>query len=170
MFGRQRVRLEDLQERVEAVEARVGELLEDLDGIDLRIQTILRGENGLASADDLTRVTSELEQLRKAVAHGIEDVERRENRIRSTVGRALKVLDEHGLDPSPGLEAEARGLQLWDEAGGGESELQPMREDVGASREALLEQLEGIPGAFGPEDLDTVMRRGERGRTASHRT
>lgn len=154
MFGR----YAELRSRLEAVEERVEGLGGLLDGIDARIKRILQGEDGLASRSELATLSSGLEELRTAVAHGIENVERRENRIRSTVGRALKVLDEHGFDPSPGLEAEARGL-FGEHEGRGEAEgVQPVREDLESSRVAL-EALEGIPGHFGAEDFQTVLRR-----------
>jgi len=55
-----------------------------------------------------------------AVAEGIQHVERAENRIKATVRRARRELEDGGVR-SPGLEAEARDL-FDDDAGGGPSE------------------------------------------------
>lgn len=151
-LGPLRDRLEDVEERLAHLEAVFGD-------IDDRIRTIIRGEDGLAASGRVAELEKRLEETRQAVAHGIEDVERRENRIRSTVGRALKVLDEHGFDPTPGLEAEARGLQLVDGDGGEDEGVRPVPEDVEASQAALRASLEGIPGEFSAEDLETVRRR-----------
>lgn len=154
MFGRSK----DLENRMLDAEARIGHLEAILDRIDDRIKRILQGADGLASRSAVEETNRELERLRLAVAEGIENAERRENRIRSTVGRALKVLDDHGLDPSPGLEAEARDLFDVDEGGGEDEGVQPVRDDMAGHR-AALEALQGVPGDFGQEDLETMIRR-----------
>ena len=60
-----------------------------------------------------------MEDLTLAVAEGIKHVERAENRIRATVSRARKELEEHGVQ-SPGLDAEYRELSVIDGGGGPE--------------------------------------------------
>jgi len=61
----------------------------------------------------ISALEGERDLLRTAVAEGISHVERVENRIRGTIRRAKSELEEHGIE-SPGLEAEARELQLVD--------------------------------------------------------
>ena len=64
-----------------------------------------------------------------AVDEGIRDVKRREGRIHATVSRAQKELEELGLT-HPGVEAEARELQLIDGDGGDVEELPPVPASV----------------------------------------
>lgn len=143
MFGRD---LEPLKRRMDELEARLGNLDEGvLDGIQRRITELKRADEDLRTAIDL----------------GIREVERRDNRIQSTVSRALKKLAANGEEPTPGLEAEARELRLLD-AGRGEDEgVQLVRDDVGEAQ-AALQSLEGIPGEVGEEDVETMIRRRRR--------
>jgi len=78
----------------------------------------------------LHELEADRQLIRAAVAQGIEHVDRVEARIRSTVKRATKELEEHGLE-SPGLAAEAGQLSLVHDPGVEEGELPPVREDVG---------------------------------------
>jgi len=76
-----------------------------------------------------------------AVAEGIKNVERAENRIRATVRRAREQLSEHGLE-SPGLEAEYRDLQVVD---GGRSEA-PQVPAVHEGMASPGNRFDGLPG------------------------
>jgi hypothetical protein len=161
-IGKSADELQPIRERLEEAEVRLGQLEAILDRIDNRIRTIVQGEDGLVTRREVTdalvqqedhahHISRELEELRTAVARGIEDVERRENRIKATVGRARKELHEHGLS-SPGLEAEYRELQVVDGGGGEGPGLHAMREDVGRSRPDTA----GIPGIVTEEDLQQL--------------
>lgn len=70
-----------------------------------------------------------IEDLTLAVAEGIKHVERAENRIRATVSRARKELEEVGVE-SPGLEAEYRELSLIDGGGGQNGGMPEMHQNV----------------------------------------
>lgn len=87
--------------------------------------------------------------VRAAVALGIENVERVENRIRATIRRASKELEEHGLE-SPGLQAEAHQLSLVDGDGIEPGEVPPMPEDVEGDWSSIpgvtVEQLRKVRG------------------------
>jgi len=65
----------------------------------------------------------EIERLTLAVADGISQVSRAQNRINNAIGRARKELADHGLE-SPGLEAEYDELRIVD-GGAGEAERLP---------------------------------------------
>jgi len=147
-----------IRQRLGEVEARLGHLEGILDGIQARIDSIARAQN--AERDDLVGrsdfrelelgMTRELEefgrkidQLGQAVVEGISNVERRENRIRATIGRARKELEAHGLE-SPAVEAEYRDLQAVDGARGATGGVPVVREDVADSRDRFA----AFPGSF----------------------
>ncbi len=67
--------------------------------------------------------------VRAAVAHGIEDVERVNNRISATIRRTKTQLAEQGLE-SPALDAEAAQLRVIDGGGSDDGGLPPVQEDV----------------------------------------
>lgn len=67
--------------------------------------------------------------VRAAVAHGIEDIERVDNRIKATIRRTTKQLEEAGIE-SPALEAEARSFRVIDGGGGDDLELPPVPEEL----------------------------------------
>jgi hypothetical protein len=67
--------------------------------------------------------------LTLAVAEGIKHVERAENRIRATIGRARKELEEVGVE-HPGLEAEYAELSVLDGGGGQSAPMPQMHENV----------------------------------------
>ncbi len=92
-------------------------------------------------------LTSELAAVKFAVAEGITHVERVENRIRGTVKRARKELQERGLT-SPGLDAEASGLSLVDDEGGEGTPVPVMPPGV-------VEPQSSVPGVS-PEQLRRV--------------
>ena len=69
-----------------------------------------------------------------AVDEGIRDVKRREGRIHATVRRASEELEQLGFT-HPGVEAEARELQLLDGGGGEDEEMHAVPESVEASGE-----------------------------------
>lgn len=89
----------------------------------------------------LAHFEHEIARLTEAVALGIQHVDRVQNRINATVGRARKELREHGLE-SPGLEAEYRDLHIVDGGGGEESPVPAMHEDVGP----VADEPSSIPG------------------------
>ncbi len=76
--------------------------------------------------------------VRAAVAHGIEDIERVDNRIKATIRRTTKQLEEAGVE-SPGLNAEAEHFRVIDGDGGEAAELPPVRD-------GLDEDASSIPG------------------------
>lgn len=67
--------------------------------------------------------------VRAAVAHGIEDIERVNNRIAATIRRTKTQLEEHGLE-SPALDAEAAQLRAVDGGGSEPDIVPPMPEGV----------------------------------------
>jgi len=69
------------------------------------------------------------EDVRAAVAHGIEDIERVDNRIKATIRRTTKQLEEAGVE-SPALNAEAEHFRVVDGGGGSESGLPTVPEIV----------------------------------------
>ena len=90
---------------------------------------------------------AELQTVMIAVADGITHVDRVENRIRGAVKRARKELQERGLS-APGLEAEAAGLSLVDDEGGGGEAMPVMPASVAADQSS-------VPGVT-PEQLRRV--------------
>lgn len=95
----------------------------------------------------ITALEGERDLLRTAVAEGISHVERVENRIRGTIRRAKSELEEHGIE-SPGLNAEARELQIVNGAGSGQETMPQVYPDVVPSASS-------IPGVT-PEQLARV--------------
>lgn len=87
-----------------------------------------------------------IDSLRLAVSEGIQHVDRAENRIKATVARAQKKLEEHGYE-SPGLDAEALQLRLVDGGGSEESELPPVHPSV-----------EGTPSSIPGVTLEELQR------------
>jgi len=90
--------------------------------------------------------------VRAAVAHGIEDVERVNNRISATIRRTKAQLDEHGLE-SPALDAEAAQLRVVD-GGGGDDEPLPAVHEVVADVQSSIEgvsaaELAKVRGIYG---------------------
>ena len=152
MFGRnerQRAVLQDL-------EARVGALEGILDGIQRRLETVRdlmsmvkdsqshaletrkRADNALSMLDGVGAIADTVDDLKAAVAHGIEHVERTEARIRATVQRARKEFRE-GDYQHPGVEAEAEQLRLLDGGRSEGGELPPVREGVAGPEESHQE-------------------------------
>jgi len=87
----------------------------------------------LESCANLQVRMSELEadhlSVRAAVAHGIEDIERVDNRIKATIRRTTRQLEEAGIE-SPALEAEAEAFRVIDGGGGDDLELPPVPEEL----------------------------------------
>lgn len=98
-------------------------------------------------ADITKKLQAEVRTLTAAVAAGIEHVDRVENRIRGTIKRARKELEEHGIE-APGLDAEVATLPL--EHGGG-SEKSPVQ----LVPPGVAEPGSSIPGVS-PEQLRRV--------------
>ncbi len=95
----------------------------------------LEGSMGALEADHL--------DVRAAVAHGIEDIERVDNRIKATIRRTTRQLEEAGIE-SPALNAEAEHFRVIDGGGGDVAELPPVPEE--------LEDLQSsIPGVSASE-------------------
>ena len=135
------------------VDSRLLRLERDLEGIETRLQTIARAQDELASTlgavSTAAEMSAELKELRKAVALGIEHVERTEARIRATVGRAKKELERHGVK-HPGLDAEAEILFEGNGDGSEEEGVLPLHPSMAV--DALRSV--GIPGRIEPEDLE----------------
>jgi len=96
--------------------------------------------------DKLASVNLRVDEFRLAIAEGIERVERAERRIKQTVRRARKELEERGLTDD-GLEAEAFELQLLDGDRSKQSELPPVPTPV-EEAEPELKRRPGYPGRF----------------------
>ena len=103
-------RLEDIEGRLSEFEELANKLEAVLDRIGDRFDSITQAVDECVTQDRLDvheatlrahvhEVLVKHEELRTAVARGIEDVERRENRIRTTVGRARKALRQAGITP-----------------------------------------------------------------------
>lgn len=94
----------------------------------------------LKEVTDLRQRLVELEvdhtQVRAAVAHGIEDIDRVDKRIKATIRRAKDQLEEAGIE-HPALNAEAEHFRVIDGDGGNESGLSPVQEDVGEVQSSI---------------------------------
>ena len=90
----------------------------------------------------MSALEADHKDVRAAVAHGIEDIERVDNRIKATVRRVKTQLDEAGLE-SPALSAEAEHLRVIDGGGGDPGGLPPVQEDVGEVQSSIP----GVPAA-----------------------
>ena len=86
-------------------------------------------------------VDRRLNEMLQALAEGIERVDRSERRIRATVTRAQKKLEEAGFEDA-GVEAEAAGLQLVDVGGSEDVAMRVVQEDV----ETDADRPSSIPG------------------------
>jgi len=110
------------------------------------VQVALSTATQLELFGDLKARMSALEgdhkDVRAAVAHGIEDIERVDNRIKATVRRVKTQLAEADLE-SPAIDAEAAQLRLIDGAGGDRLELPPVHEGV----EELQSSIPGVSAA-----------------------
>ena len=99
------------------------------DALEIEIASVARTINtDDHSADHTARILDcerRLEDLVYAVAEGIKNVERTEARIRATVSRAKRELEENGLD-HPGLTAEHHEIFPVDGTGSPEGGLLPM--------------------------------------------
>jgi len=70
-----------------------------------------------------------MDRLTKAVAEGIDHVDRNEKRVRGILTGARNRFASAGYE-DPGVEAEVESLPPVDEESGGEEELQPVPDDV----------------------------------------
>jgi len=77
----------------------------------------------------VTELLVRVDDLTVAVAEGIKNVSRSEQRVRSIVKGARRELAEAGFD-HPGVEAEAAELELVDDRDSPEEQLPTVREDV----------------------------------------
>ncbi len=91
--------------------------------------------------------------VRAAVAHGIEDIERVDNRIKATIRRTTKQLEEAGVE-SPALNAEAEHLRVIDGGGGDESGVSPVHEELEDVQSSIpgvsASDLAKVRGLYGP--------------------
>lgn len=126
--------LDAILARLDTIEERLPLVVDTYDDTELR--------DGLDHL--LTLVAAELEDMKLAISHGIEHVDRAERRVNQTVSRARKELAKADLE-YPALESEHQELQLLD---GGRSEgVQPVPEDVAAPESrSFAEANPGIPG------------------------
>jgi hypothetical protein len=115
-------------QRKDDPEVHTGAHLHDLLAIHLDRIDRLDARMGALQADHV--------DVRAAVAHGIEDVERVNNRISATIRRTKAQLEEHGLE-SPALDAEAAQLRVVDGGGGDEGGLPPVQESVGEVQSSI---------------------------------
>jgi hypothetical protein len=110
--------------------------------------------------EELTRDQAEsgvrMNELTMAVAEGIQHVDRAERRVKATVARARKQLEEHGLE-SPGLEAEWAEVRDGNGDGGEERGVQPVREEVGGDPSRAIALGDSFPGAWTEGDLPFLM-------------
>lgn len=90
----------------------------------------------------MSALEADHKDVRAAVAHGIEDIERVDNRIKATVRRVKTQLAEADLE-SPAIDAEAEQLRLIDGGGGDRVELPPVHEGV----EELQSSIPGVSAA-----------------------
>lgn len=155
----------DLLPRVQGLEQlveRLGGLLEGtqarlqaLEGLPAALQTVrdLAADAGARARDavEMSRLSitheDRLTNLTLAVAEGIAHVERAENRIRATVARARRELQESGVE-SPGLEAEARELRVIDGGRSDESEVPTMRAPVAPAPAPPVGLDDHLPSSF----------------------
>jgi len=96
---------------------------------------------------EFAELRKEFGELRTAVAHGIEHVERTERRIKSSVQRARAKLADLGLEDD-GLEAEDREISRWDGGGGEGTRMPVLPQSLGPPQSS-------IPGVS-PEQLQRV--------------
>lgn len=98
--------------------------------------------------DQIERLQADYKSLVVAVDEGIQDVKRRENRIRASIRRAQEELEEHGVQV-PSIEAEAAEIRQLDGEGSPDQGVPPVREDLAELRSALA----AVPGGFTPEEI-----------------
>lgn len=130
-------RIQALETALEALQGRLASLVQD------RASDAVTGHDTRSLCD---AHETRLEELTFAVAHGINHVERTENRIRATVRRAQEQLEDGGVS-SPGLDAEAAELRLVHDEGGGAEQVPTVPSGVAAP------DVSDIPGDWTPEDL-----------------
>jgi len=94
-----------------------------------------------APSFDDSELWKAIEVLTRAVADGIDHVDRNEKRVRGIITGAKRRFEAEGY-VDPGVEAEIDTLPRDDEGGGGEEELQAVPEDV--EPDYFL----GLPGDF----------------------
>jgi len=82
-----------------------------------------------ASALSIDRLERDVKDLFKAVAEGIEHVDRNEKRVRGILTGARRRFEAAGFE-DPGVDAEVASLPKLDEASGGEEPMQPVPEDM----------------------------------------
>lgn len=105
---------------------------------------------------DLAELQVRINELTMAVAEGIQHVDRAERRVKATVARARRQLEDSGLE-SPGLEAEWAELRERDGDGGEERGVQPVREAVEADPSRPVTLGDFYPGAWTEGDLESLM-------------
>jgi hypothetical protein len=91
-------------------------------------------------------------EVRAAVAHGIEDIERVDNRIKATIRRTTRQLEEAGVE-SPALAAEAAQLHVLDGGGGDVKGLSPVHGELEVVQSSIpgvtAEELAKVRGNHG---------------------
>jgi hypothetical protein len=115
--------LDEIGRRVQAL----GQLAEGLAEVrSIALEAVAQAQDAHDAASLSREHDARLNNLTLAVAEGIQHVERAEARIRATVGRAKRQLNDAGLD-SPGVDSEALTLGIRDGDGGAEGGVQPVR-------------------------------------------
>jgi hypothetical protein len=98
-------------------------------------------------------IRERLEEMRHAIAEGIERVDRSERRIQQVVRRAQKKLAEAGYQDA-GVEAEADQLQFLNGNGSRREELQHMPANVAPRLDVT-----GVPGTWSEDDITELSRK-----------
>lgn len=127
-FRRLRDRCQTAIEVPEALRGRVAELELLTEDYKPHREFFTQALEDLAERSD--EHTDRFKELTRAVAEGIEHVDRSERRVRAAVRRAEKRLDEAGYT-DPALEGEIEGLRAIDEAERGAEAVPAVPEDLG---------------------------------------
>jgi len=128
--------LEAVTQRMADLEARVLELERWVSSVLDKLNTSSQAAELAVSSSKL--LEQRIDVLTLAVDEGIRHVDRAEKRIRATVGRARRELQELGVE-SPGLEAEAADLRVLDGGQGAGERVQAMHPTVDADPAAVAE-------------------------------
>lgn len=102
----------------------------------------------------MEQLSKRLDELTHAVAEGIERVDRSERRIKATVQRAKRRLEDAGFTDE-GVEAEAAQLQLDHGDGSQGGGMHPVPEGMGNGQRV---DLSAFPGAWGDTEVAALLR------------
>lgn len=132
-------------------------LRRDVDALAKDMAALQTAPRATYDDDALWKAVGELadriDEMRHAVAEGIERVDRSERRIKQTVRRAREKLADAGFTDD-GVEAEAQQLQLLDGERGGEGGMPSMSEALGPHRPDFT----AFPGKWGDQQIAAILR------------